>query len=108
MMEDKPAQLSEPSQEIVLQNSSEAPLDYNAYGTQTRPDQLLDKGSLTAVNEQFSEGQQTTSNNVIVMHRYSKQSTPQVLDSTVRFRASSTAFGLVNESRDDPRFSTKN
>lgn len=28
--------------------------------------------SLAAVNEQFSEGQQTASNNVIVEHRYSK------------------------------------
>ena len=38
-------------------------------------------GSLAAVNEQFSEGQQTASNNVIVDHRYSKQS--KILESTV-------------------------
>ena len=62
--------------------------------------ELLIEGSLAAVNEQFSDGQQTVSNNVIVEHRYSKASKTQIIDSTVHLmRASSTAFGLNTESQ---------
>ena len=61
---------------------------------------LLIEGSLAAVNEQFSDGQQTVSNNVIVEHRYSKASKTHIIDSTVHLmRASSTAFGLNTESQ---------